>query len=97
MIRYSVLYPATEGASFDHDYYRDQHLPLVLRTWGLDASTASVDRGLTGPYVAALHLTFASREAMEEAMAGEGTAALVADVPNYTTITPVRQVSVIDV
>ena len=23
MIRMSVLYPVTEGATFDHDYYRD--------------------------------------------------------------------------
>ena len=96
MIRYSVLYPATEGADFDHEYYRDQHLPLVLRTWGLDRSAATVDRGVRGPYVAALHLVFESEEVMDRAMAAEGTADLVADVPNYTTISPVRQVSVIE-
>jgi uncharacterized protein (TIGR02118 family) len=91
MIRLSVLYPATEGASFDHDYYRDTHVPLAVRTWGLDG--AAVDRGLDGPYVAAVHFTFPSMEALGEAMAEEGTAAVMADAANYTTIVPVLQTS----
>jgi hypothetical protein len=33
MIRGSVFYPVTEGASFDHDYYRENHVPLAARTW----------------------------------------------------------------
>jgi hypothetical protein len=33
MIRMSVMYPVTEGATFDHDYYRDHHVPLAVRTW----------------------------------------------------------------
>ena len=36
MIRLSVLYPATEGATFDHDYYRDHHVPLAASAWSLD-------------------------------------------------------------
>ena len=27
MIKVSVFYPKTEGASFDHDYYREKHVP----------------------------------------------------------------------
>ncbi len=91
MIRLSVLYPATEGATFDHDYYRESHVPLCLRTWGLES--AQIDRGVDGPYVAAVHLQFDSLEAMGEAMAAEGTAAVLADVANYTTIAPVLQTS----
>ena len=56
MIRLSVLYPTTEGATFDHDYYRDRHVPLAVKTWGLDG--AEIDRGLDGPYVAAVHFRF---------------------------------------
>jgi uncharacterized protein (TIGR02118 family) len=91
MIRLTVLYPATEGATFDHDYYRDKHVPLAASTWGLDA--AEIDKGIDGPYVAAVHFKFASAEAMQAAMASEGTGAVLADVANYTTIAPVLQTS----
>ena len=66
MIRLSVLYPATEGATFDHDYYRDRHVPPAVKTWGLDG--AEIDRGLDGPYVAAVHFRFDSREDIDRAM-----------------------------
>ena len=91
MIRLSVFYPATEGAAFDHDYYRDKHVPLACRTWGLDG--AEIDKGIDGPYVAAVHFTFDSLEAMGAAMGVEGTGDVLADVANYTTIAPVLQTS----
>ena len=91
MIRLSVLYPTTEGATFDHDYYRDQHVPLAVKTWGL--SSAEIDRGVDGPYVAAVHFRFDSPEAMQAAMAVPGTADVLADVANYTSIAPVLQTS----
>jgi uncharacterized protein (TIGR02118 family) len=91
MIRLSVFYPTTEGATFDHDYYRDQHVPLAVKTWGLGG--AEIDRGVNGPYVAAVHFRFDSPDALAAAMAAEGTQAVLADVPNYTTITPVMQTS----
>jgi uncharacterized protein (TIGR02118 family) len=91
MIRLSVLYPTTDGATFDHDYYRDHHVPLACKTWGLDG--AEIDRGVTGPYVAAVHFRFPSVDAMQQAMAAEGTAEIIADVANYTTIVPVQQIS----
>ena len=71
MIRLSVLYPSTEGATFDHDYYRDKHVPLAVKTWGLDG--AEIDKGVNGPYVAAVHFKFESMDAMGAAMGAEGT------------------------
>jgi len=91
MIRFSVLYANGEGKTFDHDYYRDSHVPLAVKTWGVDRF--EIDKGLDGPYVAAVHFFFDSLEAMGAALAVEGTAAVQADVPNYTDITPERQVS----
>jgi uncharacterized protein (TIGR02118 family) len=91
MYRFSVFYPVTEGATFDHDYYANQHVPLAMKTWGLDS--AQIEKGVNGPYVAAVHFTFESLEAMGEAMGAEGTGAVMADIANYTTIAPVVQTS----
>ena len=91
MIRLSVLYPTTEGATFDHDYYRDEHVPLAVKTWGLDR--ADIDKGIDGPYVAAVHFMFESLDAMGTAMGVPGTADVMADIANYTTIAPVLQTS----
>jgi uncharacterized protein (TIGR02118 family) len=91
MVRMSVFYPATEGATFDHDYYRDSHVPLCVNTW--NPTRAEIDRGVDGPNVAAVHFVFDSPEAMQAAMASEGTGAVMADVANYTSIAPVLQVS----
>ena len=91
MIRVSVYYPATEGATFDHDYYRDKHVPLVVRTWS--PQSAEIDKGVDGPHVAAVHLTFESLDALQQAMAADGTADVLADVANYTSITPILQTS----
>jgi uncharacterized protein (TIGR02118 family) len=48
---------------------------------------------MSGPYIAAVHFRFESQEAVAAAMKAEGTGAVMADVPNYTTITPVMQTS----
>jgi uncharacterized protein (TIGR02118 family) len=91
MIRLSVLYPKTEGASFDHDYYRDKHVPLACKTFGL--ASAEIDKGLDGPYVAAVHFKFESMEAVGAAMGNPGIGDVMADIANYTTIQPVMQTS----
>jgi uncharacterized protein (TIGR02118 family) len=91
MIRLSVYYPETEGATFDHDYYQTKHVPLAVKSWGLDG--AEIDKGMSGPYVAGVHFRFESLDAMNAALGSEGTAAVRADVANYTTIAPVLQTS----
>ena len=91
MIRLSVFYPSGEGSTFDHDYYRDKHVPLAVKSWGLEG--ADIDKGVDGPYVAAVHFTFDSMDALGAAMAAPGTAEVMADVGNYTNITPVLQTS----
>ena len=91
MIRMSVFYPKTEGATFDHEYYRTVHVPLALKTWGLDG--AEIDKGVDGPYVAGVHFKFASMDALGAAMGAAGTGDVLADVANFTTIAPVLQTS----
>ena len=91
MIRLSVLYPATDGATFDHEYYRDKHIPLCVSAWGLE--DVEINKGINGPYVAAVHFKFESLDALQAALASEGTSSILADVANYTTIAPVMQTS----
>ena len=91
MIRLSVLYPKTDGAKFDHDYYRDEHVPLAVSTWGVER--VEIDKGLDGPYEAAVHFFFPSTDAIAAAMGSEGTGAIGADVANYTDIQAVVQTS----
>jgi len=91
VIRLSVFYPTTEGATFDHDYYRTKHVPLAVKAWGLEG--AEIDKGINGPYEAAVHFTFDSLDALGAAMGAPGTGEVMADVANYTTITPTMQTS----
>ncbi len=91
MIRLSVFCPSTEGATFDHDYYRNKHVPLAVKTCGLDG--AEIDKGVDGPNVAAVHFKFESLEALSAAMGGAGTGEVLADVANYTSVAPVLQTS----
>ncbi len=93
MIRFSVYYPKAEGARFDHDYYRDSHVPLAVSTWGIDPAQVTIEKGLDGPYEAAVHFSFASTDALGAALGSEGSGAVMADVANYTDIVPVVQTS----
>ncbi len=99
MIKVSVMYPNTPGAKFNHDYYRDQHMPMVKAKLGAALKSYTVDKGLAGgapgapaTYVAMCHLFCDSVEAFQ---AGFGPHAkdIMADVPNYTDIAPVMQIS----
>jgi uncharacterized protein (TIGR02118 family) len=91
MIRVSVTYPTTEGASFDHDYYRDVHVPLAVAAW--NPVRTEIDKGVNGPSVAAVHMVFESMAAFQAGLENPATADVMADVANYTTIEPVMQIS----
>ena len=98
MIKVSVLYPYTEGESFDMDYYLGSHMPMVADRLGDALKGSSVEQGLAGgapgsppPYVAAGHLVFESVEAFQAAF-GPHTAEILGDIPNYTKITPTMQI-----
>lgn len=91
MIRLSIYYPVTDGATFDWTYYVNTHVPLVVAGWKPVAS--SIDKGVNGPYSAILYLDFESMDALGAAFGSESTAAIMADTANYTTIQPTLQTS----
>ncbi len=101
MTKISILYPHTTGARFDMRYYIDTHMPLSLERLGAHPGFrgVSVERGLSGAepgstpaYVALCHFLFDSAEDFMAAFMPHA-AVLQGDMPNYTDIPPVIQVS----
>jgi len=94
MIRVTVSYPATEGATFDHAYYTSKHRALVQSLMGPHGLVrVEMDRGLSdgagkaAPIVAAAHLLFPDMGSFQAAMGAAGKA-VTADIANYTSIAP---------
>lgn len=89
MIRVSVMYPKTDDATFDMEYYKTKHMAIVDAT--IKPVKWEIDDGLDGPYMAVGHLFFDSMDAMGAAMGGAGDA--LADIPNFTNVEAAMQVS----
>ena len=48
MIKFTVMYPASAGARFDHDYYRDRHMPMLQQLMGGACKGYAIDKGVAG-------------------------------------------------
>ena len=99
MIKVSILYPNKPGSHFDADYYLSTHMPLACRLLASGIKGVSVDIGISGaapdvpaPFAAIAEFTCESVQAFTEAFSS-CAAELVADIPNYTNIEPVIQMS----
>lgn len=93
MIRMTVLYPSTQGARFDHAYYRDSHLPMVQARLGAACLGYEIDEGLAdAPFVALCHIFSDSLESFQAAFAPHAEE-ITGDLANYTDIAPVMQFS----
>ncbi|HZW26029.1 MAG TPA: EthD family reductase [Gallionella sp.] len=99
MVKISILYPNT--GRFDMGYYLDIHMPrsIALLSRGKGYRGVSVERGLGGAspgsapgYVATCHYLFDSAEDFMAAFLPHA-AELKGDMPNYTDIESVIQVS----
>jgi len=98
-IKLTVLYPNEAGKSFDLDYYCNKHIPMVAGLLGDAVIGASVEKGLAGgapdsdaPYIATGNIYFESMESFQNSF-GPHAPAIMADVPNYTDIEPIVQLS----
>jgi uncharacterized protein (TIGR02118 family) len=99
MIKVSVMYPGAAGTRFDHDYYRDRHMPLVKERLGAACKGYTIDKGLAGespdapaPYVAMCHIFCESVDAFQVGFS-QHAEEILADIPNYTDRAPVIQIS----
>ncbi len=95
-----VSYPNTPGARFDEQYYLTKHMPMVAKRlaphgmngWAVDKGIAGFAPGAPADYVIQAQLTFDSLEGLQAGMAAE-SAAILADIPNYTDLQPQIQIN----
>ena len=99
MIKVSVMYPNTPGARFDHEYYRNTHMPLVTSRMGANCKHYTVDKGLAGgapgapaTYIGMCHIYCDSIDAFQTGC-GPHAKEIMADIPNYTDLAPIVQIS----
>ena len=99
MIGVTLAYPASQGCTFNLDYYLKTHIPLFQKRMGAAMKTIRVSRGIGGSTprapaacVAMVHATFDSAEVFAIAFA-RYAAELQREAPNYTNIQPVVQIS----
>ncbi len=96
MIRVTILYPRSKGTYFDLNYYIKKHMKFVqkrLEPFGLQK--IEVESGIeaeNSPFSAIGTLLFRSLDEYKAGFAATGQEFLD-DIPNYTDITPLVQIS----
>lgn len=103
MIKVSVMYPNKPDARFNHEYYRDKHMPMVKERMGDACKYYTVDKGIAGgvpgtapTYIGMCHIFCDSVEAFQAGF-GPHAREIMADIPNYTDLAPVIQISQVEV
>jgi len=99
MIKVSVFYPNEGGKKFDMGYYFNKHMPMIQQKLGAACKRVDAEQGLGGvapgapaTYTAMCHLYFDSIETFQAAF-GPQAQAIMGDMPNYTDIQPIIQLS----
>jgi len=101
MIKISILYPNNKDSRFDMGYYIDTHMPLAIGLLSAHSGFkgVSVEHGLGGAmpgtdaaYSVMCHFLFDSTEDFIAAFMPHA-AVLQGDMPNYTDIAPIIQIS----
>ena len=100
MIQVSILYAQQDDGAFDEKYYMEKHMPLVrerLTPRGLRRD--EVCKGVSAPdpskppqYGYMCYLYFDTVEEVHQAFMAEGHD-LMGDIPNYTNVKPLIQIS----
>lgn len=98
MIRVSVMYPNSPGATFDMAYYTSKHMPMVQKKVS-NCKGIAAEKGLAAgtpgsqpTYIAIGYLLFDSVESFAEGF-NPHAPQILADIPNYTNVQPVIQIS----
>lgn len=89
----TILYPREEDATFDIDYYRDHHLPLIMELYGeairrFELIQPVEPEGAPPPaWFAVVNIYIADADAFAAAGEEHGPT-LIDDVPNFSSVLP---------
>lgn len=99
LFKVSILYANGEGKTFDMNYYKSNHMPMVSRYLGDNLKFYEIDKGISGrspdthvPYLAVGYFYIKDITAYQQAI-GQHIETIVGDFKNYTNIQPVIQIS----
>ena len=99
MVKVTILYPNNEGSTFDMDYYTEKHMPMVADVLGESMKYYKIDKGISGrtpeettPYMAIGYLYFNKLSDYQKAF-GPNAKKITGDIPNYTNVAPIIQIS----
>lgn len=99
MVKVTILYPNSDGKTFDMDYYSQKHMPMLDSLFGDTLKHIAIDQGIAGrtpdepiPYLAVGYLYFDTLADYEKVF-GPNAEKIISDIPNYTNIQPVIQIS----
>ena len=99
MIRIAVMYPNDQDKQFDLDYYRNQHMPLVVEKYnphglqGVEIDEAKVKTGpQAAPFLVIGYMLFDSVKSFMQAYEAAGKE-VISDISNFTDIEPQIQIS----
>ena len=99
LIKVTIMYANEDGATFDMDYYRENHMPMLADLFGSAMVKYEIDQGVRGrtpedalPFLAIGYLYFNSIAEYEQAF-GPNADQILGDIPNYTNVRPTVQIS----
>ncbi len=99
MIKVTILYPQGEGKTFDMDYYSSKHMPMIATLFGESLKQYEIDKGVSGrtpdepiPFLAIGYLYFDNLSDYQTSFSTNAEK-ILGDIPNYTNIQPIVQIS----
>ena len=86
-----VSYPASEGATFDRDYYTSTHTQIAGAVWGSSGLQSAEVLFPVGaqPFLAMTILRFIDQAAIDAALGSAETAKVIGDIVNFTNVSPI--------
>ncbi|MDF1699051.1 MAG: EthD family reductase, partial [Saprospiraceae bacterium] len=94
-----ILYPNDEGKTFNMDYYSSKHMPMLVEIFGDKLKKIEIDKCVSGrtpkdpcPYLTIGHLYFESLSDYRDSFSAHADT-IRGDIPNYTNVRPMIQIS----